>query len=143
MSCKRVPRGFFSLWIAGVRLAELDHLGKCLGGKDWQEVGGQQILVSFTISCGRARLKPHEADAFAVLGAATPPVDQRWVESVHVKMNIVYEETLTNSNIAILIRLHVEFDLFRLQLAAIVDDDLFLVGDYAAHIPVFFRLQLG
>ena len=134
---------YFSLLIASMRLAELDHLRQSLGGEDRQQVGGQQVLISLAAFGRRARLEADEADAFAVFRAATPPVDERRVESVHVKVDIVDEEALANGDIAVLISLHVEFDLIRLQLAAIVDDDRLLVRDYAAHVPVFFRLKLG
>ena len=100
-------------------------------------------MVSLAAFGRRARLEADETDALAVLGAATPTIDERRVESVHVKVDIVDEEALANCDIAVLISLHIELDLVRLQLAAIVDDDRLLVRDYATHVPVFFRLKLG
>jgi uncharacterized metal-binding protein len=49
-----------------------------------------------------------ERDALPLLRCASASVDKRWVESVHIEMQIVYEKALAYSDIAISICIAIE-----------------------------------
>ena len=49
-----------------------------------------------------------ECDAFPLIRCASTSVDKRWVESVHIEMQIVNEKALAYSDIAISICIAIE-----------------------------------
>ena len=59
---------------------------------------------------------------------------------MHIKVLIVDEEALAHRGVAVLVRLQVEFDLIRQQGALVGTDDLPLVRDDGAAMPVLLLL---
>ena len=62
------------------------------------------------------------------------------MEPVHIEMLIIDEEALAHSDIAILVRLQVELDLIWEQGAFIGGDDLALVREDCAPVPILLLL---
>ena len=59
---------------------------------------------------------------------------------MHIKVLIIDEEALAHRGVAVLVRLQVEFDLIRQQGALIGTDDLPLVREDGAAMPVLLLL---
>ena len=60
---------------------------------------------------------------------------------MHIKVHVVHEEAFADGHIAIFESLHVELDLFRLKLAAVVHEHGLLVGEDAGVVPVSLGLE--
>ena len=102
-------------------LYELDHLGHGLCREDRQQVGDEQELVGF-VADWRTWFKLAECNALTLIGAGPPPVDQWWVEPMHIIVLVVDEEAFAHSTVSISICIHIEPELnsFRLIVSYLI-----------------------
>lgn len=97
-------------WLAGlstVGLNELDHLGDRLCGQNGKQICNQEeleLLGTHRLSW----LKLAQGNALAVVGATATSVDKGRVETVHVEVLIVDEETFAYCRVTVIERVHIE-----------------------------------
>ena len=125
--------------MADIVLSKLDHLWDSLGREDGQQVGNENEPILLSLGCASG-LDPAESDALALIRASSPSIDQRRMEAVHIEMLIVDEEALAHRGVAVLVRLQVELDLIRQQGALVGTDDMPLVREDGAAMPVLLLL---
>lgn len=98
-----------------------------------------------------------ECDALPLIGCPSASVDKWWVESVHIKMQIVYEKALPYSHIAISISIAIEpnrnrvskilgsdlLDLVGEQCALVADENGASISEDGRHVPILLSLEMG
>lgn len=57
---------------------------------------------------GATRLEPAQGNAFAVVWVAAAAIDKRWVEPVHLKLDIANAEAFSYSRVAVSVCIHIE-----------------------------------
>lgn len=88
-------------------LNKFNHLGDSLGRQDRQQISYKQELVTLIID-GGSRFIFTEGDTFTFVGSAPASVDKWWMESVHIKVFVVDEETLSDGAISVCVCVNVK-----------------------------------
>lgn len=71
-----------------VFLGEFDHLRHCFGAQNWQIVRNEKEPLAF-VSFRLIRLDSSKCDALSVIRASSSSVNERRVESVNLKVELI------------------------------------------------------